>query len=83
MGSVFAFFLGFSVVCVLQSMQMTLSQPTTMYLCVDTFITTILRIFIINYHIISNHYRFLTSDADDSAVSDSESLLSASDSTLT
>jgi hypothetical protein len=39
-------FVGFSVVCALQSMQMTLLQPISIYLCVDTFIPTILHIFI-------------------------------------
>jgi hypothetical protein len=39
-------FVGFSVVCALQSMQMTLSQPLNIYLCVDKFIPTILHIFI-------------------------------------
>ncbi len=39
-------FVGFSVVCALQSMQMTLSQPITIQVSVDTFIPTILHIFI-------------------------------------
>jgi hypothetical protein len=45
-GFSFLIFVGFSVVCGLQSMQMTLSQPKTMYLCVDTFIPTSPHIFI-------------------------------------
>jgi hypothetical protein len=39
-------FVGFSVVCNIQSMQMSLLQCITIYLCVDMFIPTILHIFI-------------------------------------